>query len=84
MYSDEKIKEEKLIEYTQGLVNCLKRTSYIAKFSVDLRDYMPKYNELKHFNPQKISTAFLERNNLKLAPDSATLTTTLGTTNQSK
>lgn len=51
MYSDEKIKEEKLIEYTQGLVNCLKRTSYIAKFSVDLRDYMPKYNELKHFNP---------------------------------
>ena len=33
MYSDEKIKEEKLIEYTQGLVQTLKRTSYIALFS---------------------------------------------------
>ena len=33
MYSDEKIKEEKLVEYTQGLVQALKRTSYIALFS---------------------------------------------------
>lgn len=33
MYSDEKIKEEKLLEYTQGLVQALKKTSYIALFS---------------------------------------------------
>jgi len=51
MYSDEKIKEEKLLEYTQGLVQTLKRTSFIALFSEQLRAFMPKYNELKHFNP---------------------------------
>ena len=50
MYSDEKIKEEKLIEYTQGLTKELKRTSFIKLFADTLRDYMPKYNELKHFN----------------------------------
>jgi len=51
MYSDEKIKEEKLLEYTSGLVATLKRTSFIRMFSEQLRDFMPKYNELKHFNP---------------------------------
>ena len=55
MYSDEKIKEEKLIEYTQGLVRELKRTSFIKLFAETLRNYMPKYNELKHFNPNKVA-----------------------------
>ena len=33
LYADEKIKEEKLQEYTTGLVGELKRTSYIKLFS---------------------------------------------------
>ena len=53
------IKEEKLVEYTEGLVKALKRTSLIAAFGKQLRGYMPKYNELKHFNPVKISEAFI-------------------------
>ena len=59
LYADEKIKEEKLIEYTEGLVRELKRTSLIAAFSKQLRGYMPKYNELKHFNPAKIAERFI-------------------------
>jgi hypothetical protein len=55
MYADEKIKEEKLIEYTQGLVRELKRTSFIKLFAETLKNYMPKYNELKHFNPNKVA-----------------------------
>ena len=35
---------------------------------------MPKYNELKHFNPHKISTNFLDKNNLMLGE------ATMGTT----
>ena len=73
MYSDEKIKEEKLIEYTEGLTRELKRTSYIKMFADLLRDYMPKYNELKHFNPNKVATAFLKDNGLVL--NTATMTT---------
>ena len=64
VYADEKIKEEKLVEYTQGLVKELKRTSFIKVFADELRGYMPKYNELKHFNANKIATAFLTANNL--------------------
>jgi hypothetical protein len=37
----------------------LKRTSLIAEFSKQLRGYMPKYNELKHFNPAKIAAEFI-------------------------
>ena len=59
MYADEKIKEEKLIEYTDGLVRELKRTSIIQAFSKQLKGYMPKYNELKHFNPAKIAEKFI-------------------------
>lgn len=59
MYADEKIKEEKLIEYTDGLVRELKRTSLIQAFSKQLKGYMPKYNELKHFNPAKIAEKFI-------------------------
>lgn len=66
LYADEKIKEEKLIEYTQGLVDNLKRTSYIKLFGETLAEYMPKYNELKHFNPVAVSKKFLDANNLKL------------------
>jgi hypothetical protein len=73
MYSDEKIKEEKLIEYTQGLTRELKRTSYIKLFADSLRNFMPKYNELKHFNANRVATAFLNANNLKL--NTATMTT---------
>ena len=53
------IKEEKLREFTDGLVRELKRTSLIMEFSKRLRGYMPKYNELKHFNPMKIANAFI-------------------------
>lgn len=68
LYADEKIKEEKLIEYTEGLVKELRRTSFIKLFADTLDAYMPKYNELKHFNAKKISGKFLEANNLKLDP----------------
>ena len=64
VYADEKIKEEKLQEYTTGLVQELKRTSFIKLFAETLRDYMPKYNELKHFNPTNVSQKFLDANNL--------------------
>ena len=73
MYADEKIKEEKLIEYTQGMVRELKRTSFIKLFAETLQGYMPKYNELKHFNPQKISIKFMETNNLQLGQTMTTL-----------
>jgi predicted nucleic acid-binding protein len=76
MYSDEKIKEEKLIEYTQGLVRELKRTSFIKLFAGTLRNYMPKYNELKHFNPVAVSQTFMEANNLSMGQK--TLATTFG------
>ena len=75
MYSDEKIKEEKLIEYTQGLVKELRRTSYIKMFADTLRNYMPKYNELKHFNPMAAATKFLDANGLQLSQMTATMTT---------
>ena len=58
IYSDEKIKPEKLEEYTQGLVQVLRKTSVIEKFSKVLAGYMPKYNELKHFNAQKIVQSY--------------------------
>ena len=58
MYADEKIKPEKLQEYTNGLVGELKLTSAIEEFSRQLHAFMPKYNELKHFNAAKIVTAF--------------------------
>lgn len=80
LYADEKIKEERLVEYTQGLVKELKRTSYIKLFAETLADYMPKYNELKHFNANKVAGVFLHANNLQLA--STTMTTLAGTTQQ--
>ena len=58
LYADEKIKQEKLQEYTQGLVKQLKLTSKIEAFSKVLAGFMPKYNELKHFNAEKIVTAY--------------------------
>ena len=58
IYADEKIKPEKLEEYTQGLVKQLKLTSKIEAFSKVLAGFMPKYNELKHFNAEKIVTAY--------------------------
>jgi Leucine-rich repeat (LRR) protein len=67
LYSDEKIKEEKLIEFTNGLVNSLKRTSFIKLFAETLANYMPKYNELKHFNPVAVSQKFLTANGLQLS-----------------
>lgn len=66
MYSDEKIKEEKLKEYTQALVIELKKTSFIMMFADLLRSYMPKYNELKHFNAARVATKFLSDNKLQL------------------
>ena len=60
IYSDEKIKKEKLEEYTQGLVKQLKLTTKIEAFSKVLAGFMPKYNELKHFNAGKIACAYEE------------------------
>ena len=54
LYADEKIKPEKLEEYTGGLVKELKLTSQIEEFSRQLASFMPKYNELKHFNAKRI------------------------------
>jgi hypothetical protein len=81
MYADEKIKEEKLIEYTQGMVRELKRTSFIKMFANSLLNYMPKYNELKHFNPLHIAQRFMQANNLQLG--TATYTTMHDTMNLS-
>ena len=58
IYADEKIKPEKLEEYTNGLVKELKLTSLIEEFSRVLAGFMPKYNELKHFNAARIVAAF--------------------------
>lgn len=58
IYADEKIKPEKLEEYTSGLVAELKLTSQIEEFARQLAQYMPKYNELKHFNAKRIVSAF--------------------------
>ena len=58
MYADEKIKPEKLEEYTGGLVKELKLTSQIEEFSRQLASFMPKYNELKHFNAKRIVDSF--------------------------
>ena len=58
MFADEKLKPEKLEEYTNGLVKELKLTSQIEAFSRVLAAYMPKYNELKHFNANRIVTAY--------------------------
>ena len=60
IYADEKIKPEKLEEYTQGLVKQLKFTSKIEAFSKVLGGFMPKYNELKHFNAARIVQAYEE------------------------
>lgn len=59
LYADEKIKPEKLEEYTKGLVGELRKTSLIEAFTATgLHAFMPKYNELKHFNPAKIVAAW--------------------------
>lgn len=58
LYIDEKLKPEKLQEYTEGLVKVLKYTSVIQAFTLELPRFMPKYNELKHFNAQKIKDAY--------------------------
>ena len=58
LYIDEKLKSEKLQEYTEGLVKVLKFTSVIQAFTLELPRFMPKYNELKHFSAQKIKDAY--------------------------
>ena len=60
LYIDEKLKPEKLQEYTEGLVRVLKYTSVIQAFTLELPRFMQKYNELKHFNAQKIKDAYEE------------------------
>ena len=49
-------------EYTNGLVKELKLTSQIEAFSRQLARFMPKYNELKHFNAAKIVAAYESSN----------------------
>ena len=58
LFADEKLKPEKLEEYTNGLVKELKLTSQIEDFSKVLANFMPKYNELKHFNAARIVAAY--------------------------
>ena len=58
LFADEKLKPEKLEEYTNGLVKELKLTSQIEEFSRVLANFMPKYNELKHFNAARIVAAY--------------------------
>ena len=58
LFADEKLKPEKLEEYTNGLVKELKLTSQIENFSKVLANFMPKYNELKHFNAARIVAAY--------------------------
>ena len=60
LYADEKIKPEKLEEYTNALVIVLQKTSEIEKFGKVLAGYMPKYNELKHFNAQRIANNYYQ------------------------
>ena len=50
----------------------MKRTSFIKLFAETLVNYMPKYNELKHFNPVAVSSKFLDANGLQL--NTATMT----------
>jgi hypothetical protein len=38
----------------------LQKTSEIEKFSKVLQGYMPKYNELKHFNAQRIVATYYQ------------------------
>lgn len=45
-------------EYTNGLVKELRLTSQIDEFARVLAQFMPKYNELKHFNAQRVVAAF--------------------------
>lgn len=66
LYADEKIKEEKLTEYTSGLVKELRRTSFIKLFADTLDQYMPPANELKHFNSTNVAEKFLNANGLVL------------------
>ena len=73
LYADEKIKEEKLIEFTEALTKELRRTSFIKLFADTLAAYMPKYNELKHFNAARVTEKFLAANNLYLAPLDTTI-----------
>ena len=58
LYADEKIKPERLQEYTQALVAALQKTSVIQHFATVLAAHMPKYNELKHFNAAKIIASY--------------------------
>lgn len=60
LYIDEKLKPEKLQEYTEALVRVMKFTSVIQAFTLELPRFMPKYNELKHFNAQRIKEAYEE------------------------
>lgn len=44
----------------------LRRTNLIVEFTRVLRYFMPKYNELKHFNAERIVGKFFENTGLKL------------------
>ena len=66
LYADEKIKDEKLNEYTNSLVRELRRTSFIKLFADTLGNYMPEASQLKHFNSTEVAEKFLRANNLFL------------------
>lgn len=58
IYIDDKLKPERLEEYTAGLVKALNFTSVIGEFTIVCPQFMPPYNELKHFNAGRIKKAY--------------------------
>jgi len=64
-YEDRKIKEEKLEEYVRSLVTILKTAKEIKTFTSKMRGYLPLYNELKHFNAEKIIGTYWETEEAK-------------------
>jgi hypothetical protein len=54
LYIDDKLKPERLDLYTNELVRVLKNTSVISAFTNEVNRFLPSYNELKHFNADKI------------------------------
>jgi hypothetical protein len=58
LYIDDKLKPERLELYTNELVRVFKFTSVISAFVEVVPQFMPNYNELKHFSAEKIKQGY--------------------------
>lgn len=58
LYIDDKLKPERLEFYTNEFVRVLKYTSVITAFTPEVSRFLPAYNELKHFNADKIKGVY--------------------------